>query len=162
SGPHAGHPGFGSHLTSLAGFTHLLGYPGETPSLLYGPYIDYIAVGFGTIAVLAALVRRRKTGEGTYIDLSQYETRVQVPAPALLDYFVNQRVLSREGNRHPSAAPHGVFPCRGVERWVALSVHDDEEWRRFTEAIGWSAPPELATAAGRKADELRVEQQVEA
>jgi crotonobetainyl-CoA:carnitine CoA-transferase CaiB-like acyl-CoA transferase len=55
SGPHAHHRGFGSHLTSLSGFTHLLGFPDGPPSLLYGPYIDYIAVGFGTAAVLAAL-----------------------------------------------------------------------------------------------------------
>jgi crotonobetainyl-CoA:carnitine CoA-transferase CaiB-like acyl-CoA transferase len=164
-GPHAGHPGFGSHLTSLAGFTHLLGYPGETPPLLYGPYIDYIAVGFGTIAVLAALVRRRRTGQGAYIDVSQYETGVQFMAPALLDYLVNGRIPSRDGNRHPTAAPHGVFPCRGEERWVALSVEDDAEWRRFAEALGspgWTADPIFATQKGRKANEDRIEAHVSA
>ena len=164
-GPHAGHPGFGSHLTSLAGFTHLLGHPGETPPLLYGPYIDYIAVGFGTIAVLAALVRKRRTGQGAYIDVSQYETGVQFMTPALLDYLVNGRILSRNGNRHPTAAPHGVFPCRGHDRWVALSVEDDVEWQRFAEALGspdWAAGPALATAKGRKASEDRLEAHVSA
>jgi crotonobetainyl-CoA:carnitine CoA-transferase CaiB-like acyl-CoA transferase len=162
-GPHSGHPGFGSHLTSLAGFTHLLGYPGETPSLLYGPYIDYVAVGFGTIAVLAALVRRRFTGKGTYIDVSQYETGLQFMAPALLDYFVNGRIPARNGNRHPWAAPHGVFPCKGQERWVALSVEDDAEWRRLAEALGrpeWVEDPRLATVQGRKAHEDSLEARV--
>ena len=164
-GPHSGHPGFGSHLTSLAGFTHLLGYAGETPSLLYGPYIDYIAVGFGTISVLAALVRRRRTGQGAYIDLSQYETGVQFMAPALLDYFVNGRVPSRQGNRHPTAAPHGVFPCKGLERWVAVSVHDDAEWHQLALAmhrLDLLRDPELARAGGRKSNEDRVEAAVEA
>ena len=162
-GPHAGHPGFGSHLTSLAGFTHLLGYPDDTPPLLYGPYIDYIAVGYGTIAVLAALIRRRRTGQGAHIDVSQYETGVQFMTPALLDYLVNGRVAERNGNRHPTAAPHGVFPCKGEDRWLAFSVEDDAEWRRFAEAIGnppWAA--EFATAAARKAGEDRLEAHVEA
>jgi benzylsuccinate CoA-transferase BbsF subunit len=176
SGPHACHPGFGSHLTSLSGFTQLLGYRDETPALLYGPYIDYIAVGFGAIGVLAALARKRRTGRGAYIDLSQYEAGLQFMAPALLDLFANGRVASRDGNRHPSAAPHGVFPCRPestsaasdhtasaasqAERWCALSVGDDEDWARFVEAVGspaWSREPAFATVAARKSNEDRLE-----
>jgi benzylsuccinate CoA-transferase BbsF subunit len=159
-GPHAGHPGFGTHLTSLSGFTQLLGYPGETPALLYGPYIDFIAVAFGTVAILAALARRRRTGRGAYIDLSQHETGLQFMAPALLDLFANGRVAARDGNRHPAAAPHGVFPCRGEERWCALSVADDAEWLRFTVALGtpaWANEPEFATVTGRKRHEDRLE-----
>ncbi len=160
TGPHAGHPGFGSHLTSLAGFTNLLGYAGETPVLLYGPYIDYIAVGYGLVAVLAALVRRGRTGQGSYIDLSQYETGVQFMTPALLDYFVNGRIPARQGNRHPTWAPHGVFPCAGEDRWCALSVAGDGEWLRFVEALDhpeWGVDPAFATQAGRKAEEDRLE-----
>ncbi len=164
-GPHAHHAGFGSHLTSLSGFTHTLGFPDRSPVLLYGPYIDYIAVGYGTIAVLAALLRQRRTGRGAYIDVSQYETGLQFIGPALLDLFVNGRVAERQGNRHPSAAPHGVFPCLGDERWCALSVADDEVWARFTAALGtpaWSREPRFATAAGRKACEEQLEQLVAA
>src|SRR5207248_477333 len=62
TGPHAAHPGYGSQLTALAGFLHLLGEPDRTPVLIYGPYIDYIAVGYGVIALLAALSRRKRTG----------------------------------------------------------------------------------------------------
>src|SRR5919199_3849518 len=53
TGPHATHPGFGSQLSSLSGFTHLIGEPDGPPYLLYGPYIDFIAVAYGGIAVLA-------------------------------------------------------------------------------------------------------------
>jgi benzylsuccinate CoA-transferase BbsF subunit len=164
-GPHAHHAGFGTHLTSLSGFTHLLGYPDETPPLLYGPYIDFIAVGYGTIAVLAALRRRNRTGLGCHIDLSQYETGLQFMAPALLEYFANGRVPTRAGNRHPTWAPHGVFPCRGRERWVALSVADDAEWQRFVAALdspAWAQDQALATAAGRKAAEDQLEARIAA
>src|SRR5438876_9543265 len=64
------------------------------------------------------------------------------------------------GNRHPSAVPHGVYPCRGQDRWVALSVADDAEWRRFVEALGkpaWASDPAFATMQGRKANEDRLE-----
>lgn len=165
SGPHAHHGGFGTHLTSLSGFTHTLGFPASSPSLLYGPYIDYVAVGYGTLAVLAALRRRRRTGRGCYLDLSQYESGLQFMGTALLDHAVNGRVAERNGNRHPTAAPHGVFACAGAERWLALSVLDDTEWVRFVAALGapsWAADPSLATAAGRKAAEPELERQVAA
>src|SRR5216110_1721369 len=55
TGPHATHPGFGSQLSSLSGFTHLIGESDGPPYFLYGPYIDFVAVAFGGIAVLAAL-----------------------------------------------------------------------------------------------------------
>jgi benzylsuccinate CoA-transferase BbsF subunit len=158
-GPHAGHPGFGTHLTSLSGFTQLLGYPDDTPALLYGPYIDFIAVGYGAAAVLAALARRRRSGRGAYIDLSQYETGLQFMAPALLDLFVNGRVATRQGNRDASAVPHGVYPCRGEEQWCALSVGSDDEWQRFVRAIGspaWAGEAELVTVLGRRHNETRL------
>src|SRR3990172_802338 len=62
TGPRANHPGFGSQLTSLSGFTHLIGEPDMNSVIVYGPYIDYIAVGFGYIAILAALEYRRNNG----------------------------------------------------------------------------------------------------
>jgi crotonobetainyl-CoA:carnitine CoA-transferase CaiB-like acyl-CoA transferase len=163
TGPRAKQPGFGSHLTSLSGFTHLLGEPERTPVLLYGPYIDYIAVGYGTIAVLAALFQRRRTGRGVHIDLSQYEAGLQFLAPALLDYFVNGRVATRHGNRHPSAAPHGVYPCAGEDRWVALSIWDETEWTTFVKAIGsptWATDNRFKTALSRKRHESAIDARV--
>lgn len=162
TGPRAAQPGFGSHLTSLCGFTHLLGEPDRSPALLYGPYIDYIAVGFGTIAVLAGLVQRRRTGRGVHIDLSQYEAGVQFLAPAMLDYFVNRRVVGRQGNQDPSAVPHGVYPCLGDDRWCAFSVWSDAEWRVFRDVIGeaWAFDAAFDTVIGRKAREPEINQRV--
>lgn len=152
TGPYARHPGFGSQLSSLSGFTALIGQPDGPPQLLYGPYIDLIAVAYGGCAVLAALDRRRRTGQGAWIDLSQYETGLQFIGEALLDYAVNGVVAHRNGNRDPVAAPHGCYPCRD-ERWITLSCWDEDEWRRLAQAAGhpeWVTDRRFATAEARR------------
>jgi crotonobetainyl-CoA:carnitine CoA-transferase CaiB-like acyl-CoA transferase len=147
TGPHAQHPGYGSQLTALAGFNELLGERGRTPVILYGPYIDYIAVGYGVIAILAALERRSRTGQGCVIDLSQYEAGLQFMAPALLEHSANGTIPTRDGNRDRVARPHGVYRCAGDDRWVALSIWTEDEWARFRSVVGhfeWSRDdPEL-------------------
>ena len=165
TGPHAQHPGYGSQLTALAGFNELLGEPGRTPVILYGPYIDYIAVGYGVIAILAALERHRRTGEGCVIDLSQYEAGLQFLAPALLEHAANGTVPTRDADHDRVAVPHGVYPTRGDDRWVALSVWSDDEWSRFRVALGdddWSRDAELATTAGRREREAELDDHIAA
>lgn len=163
TGPHAKHPGFGSQLTSLSGFTNLTGHPDGDPCLLYGPYIDFIGVGYGLIAVLAALDYRERTGRGMHIDLAQYEAGLQFMAPMVLDYGANGHVMERMGNRDPGAAPHGVYPCSGKDRWCALSVTSDTEWSRLREVMGspaWARDPRYDTLAGRKADEDEIDERI--
>jgi len=157
TGRRARQRGFGSQLTSMSGFTHLTGDgPGKPPVLLYGPYVDFVAVGFGLIAVLAALDYRRRTGTGQHIDLSQYEAGIQFIAPAVMDAQINGRVHEPEGNRDPHAAPHGVYPCKGEDEWCAIAVFNDEEWRAFchaAERLEWVNDSRFMTAADRKAHE---------
>jgi benzylsuccinate CoA-transferase BbsF subunit len=166
TGPRAAQRGFGSQLTSMSGFTHLAGYGDEHgPMLLYGPYIDFVAVGFGLIAVLAALDYRQRTGCGQYIDLSQYESGLQFITPALLDYQVNGRVLGADGNRSPEAAPHNAYPCRGDDAWCAIAVASDEEWGALCAAAGhpeWAADPRFASRAARKAHEADLDELIAA
>jgi crotonobetainyl-CoA:carnitine CoA-transferase CaiB-like acyl-CoA transferase len=160
TGPHAQHPGYGSQLTALAGFNELLGEPDRTPVILYGPYIDYIAVGYGVIAVLAALERRRRTGEGCVIDLSQYEAGLQFLGPALLEHAANGTVPTRDANHDGVAVPHGVYPSSGDDQWVALSVWTDDEWKRFRFALGepaWARDAALASTEGRRAREAEID-----
>src|SRR5437660_4397490 len=155
TGPHATHPGFGSQLSSLSGFTQLIGEPDGPPYFLYGPYIDFVAVAFGGVAVLAALDRRRRSGAGAYIDLSQYECGLQFIGSALLDYSTNGVVADRAGNRDPVAAPHGSFACRDGQ-WCVISCWNDDEWQRFCGAINqtsWLSDARFQTAAGRKEHE---------
>lgn len=163
TGPHAQHPGYGSQLTALAGFTQLLGDPERTPVILYGPYIDYIAVGYGVVAILAALDRRMRTGQGCRIDLSQYEAGLQFVAPALLEHDANGTIPTRAANRDRVAVPHGVYPTSEPDGWIALSVWDDAEWSRFRRALGdpeWSRDAALATAEGRRAREAWLDERI--
>ncbi len=163
TGPHAQHPGYGSQLTALAGFTQLLGDPDRTPVILYGPYIDYIAVGYGVIAILAALDRRARTGQGCVIDLSQYETGLQFIAPALLEHDANDTIPARAGNRDRVAVPHGVYPTSEPDTWLALSVWDDAEWADLVKALGepeWARDASLATGAGRRAREAWIDERI--
>ena len=154
TGPHATHPGFGSQLSSLSGFTQLIGEPDGPPYFLYGPYIDFVAVAFGGVAVLAALDHRRRTGEGAYIDLSQFETGVQFIGSAMLDYSANGVVANRDGNRDAFAAPHGCYPCSDGE-WCVISCWDDHEWERFgrTANPAWLTDERFATIEKRKENE---------
>ena len=163
SGPYARHPGFGSMLSSLGGFTHLTGYPGEGPLLNYGPYIDFIGAGFGLIAVMAALDHRRRTGAGQHIDNAQYENGLQFVAGTLLDYSANGHITDREGNRSDRAAPQGAFPCRGEDAWCTISVRNDLEWVALRQAMGappWAADPRYDTLVGRKAHEGVLEERL--
>jgi len=157
TGPHAFHPGYGSQLSALAGFVQLLGEPDSTPVLLYGPYIDYVAVGYGAIAVLAALERRKRTGAGCTIDLSQYEAGLQFLTPTILEFAANGRIPARRGNADAVAAPHGVYRCAGRDRWVALSVWSDKEWREFRDLTGIDGP---TTAADRRRARAELDERI--
>lgn len=162
SGPRAAQPGFGSQLSSLSGFTHLTGKRDGTPQPLYGPYIDFVAVLFGTAAVLAALDRRTRTGQGAQIDLAQYECGLQFIEGALLDYAVSGTVALRNGNRDLSAVPHGCYPAQDG-RWCVISCWDEEEWRRLCRALdrdAWLNDARFADAASRRRNEAAVNELV--
>jgi len=163
TGPHATHPGFGPHLTALSGFNHIAGWPDRQPAGL-GNHTDFIAPIFNTLALLAALDYRRRTGKGQYLDLSQFENAIHLIAPLILDYIVNRRVASRMGNGSPYAAPHGAYRCRGEDRWCAIAVFTDEEWRSFCKVIGnpaWTKEPEFTTLPARKENEEKLDRLVE-
>lgn len=155
TGPHASHPGYGFFLTPLSGFTQITGWPDREPVWL-GPYTDYVGPPLHTLAILAALDYRRRTGKGQYLDMSQYETAAHFMAPLLLDCAVNRRVADRMGNQHIAVAPHGAYRCRGEGRWCAIAVFTDEEWLSFCAVIGnpaWMKAPRFGTFSARKENE---------
>jgi crotonobetainyl-CoA:carnitine CoA-transferase CaiB-like acyl-CoA transferase len=152
TGPRADTPGFGSQLTALAGICGLTGERGGLPTVLYGPYIDFIASTLGAVAVLAALERRRRTGTGAHIDVSQYEAGLLFLAGPLLEYHLTGRIAERAGNDDPDAAPHGAYRCES-DGWIALSCWSDEEFAALAAVIGrpeWRSDPRYATLPGRK------------
>jgi len=163
-GPYAGSPGFGIHLTSLAGFTHLVGWPDRPPVPIFGAYTDAIAPRLQIVALVGALIYRRKTGKGQYVNVSQLECALHLLAPVVLDYEVNQRVWNRMSNRCPNAAPHGAFRCQGEDRWCTIAVSTDQEWEAFAKVLrnpDWTRSPKFATFLGRKKNEDELEKLVE-
>ena len=159
TGPRRKFAGFGTVMAAAAGFCEVTGWPDRPPGSPYGAYTDFVSPRFAATALLAALDHRRRTGQGQYIDLAQYEASVQLHAPWLLDLEVNGQLVSRDGNRSPAAAPHGIYRCRdegGRQRWVAIAVEDDGQWAAFAAALGsppWALEPRFATLRGRKAHE---------
>jgi crotonobetainyl-CoA:carnitine CoA-transferase CaiB-like acyl-CoA transferase len=165
TGPHAHYAGFGNLLASLSGFYHVTGYPDSGPMPVYGAYTDFIACRFVGLALLAALMHRRRTGEGQYIDLSQYEASLHLLAPTLLDYTANGHFAERQGNRHATAAPHGVYRCKGDDRWCAIAVTAEEEWQAFCAVLGqpaWTRRRRFATLASRLQHVEQLDRRVEA
>jgi crotonobetainyl-CoA:carnitine CoA-transferase CaiB-like acyl-CoA transferase len=152
SGPLAGFAGYGNLAAALTGFYELTGWPDRAPAGPFGAYTDYIAPRFNAAALLAALEHRRRTGEGQHIDLAQAEAALHFLAPAILDYTVNGVVATRDGNRDRELAPHGVYPCAGQDRWVALAARDDRDWRalcRALDAPGLASDARFASAEAR-------------
>jgi benzylsuccinate CoA-transferase BbsF subunit len=164
-GPHSSYAGYGQNAVNFCGLTEVTGWPDRLPSPPYGACTDYISCRFAAFAILSALAYRRRTGKGQYIDQSQFESTIQFMNAPILDYQVNGTVMARNGNRLPTAAPHGVFPCQGSDRWVAISIMDEEQWQKFCQVIGNPAlaqDPKYADLAARKKNETELEKLVSA
>jgi len=163
TGPYSNHPGYGLHLTSLAGFSHIAGWPDREPAWL-SAYTDFPAPRFNVTTILAALDYRRRTGQGQYIDMAQFENAIHFLAPLVLDYTVNGRVAERRGNRYPYAAPHNAYRCLGNDRWCAIAVFTDKEWQSFCQVIGnpaWASDAKFSTLTARKDSEDELDKLVE-
>jgi len=153
SGPHKNYRSLGAHLDGTVGHTWLRGYPDMDPSMRGDIYLGDSAAGVaGAFAVAMALRYRNKTGKGQHIEMAQVENLMPYVGEALMDYGMNGRVQGSLGNRHPYMAPHGCYRCRGEDRWVAISVTNDEQWQGLCRALGnpaWTQEKRFSDAASR-------------
>ena len=159
-GPLAEKPGYGQMATSRAGIYNAIGWPDRPSETNSIPHTDFISPPFLVTTIIAALDYRRRTGKGLYLDQSQTEIGVHFFAPPVMDYIVNQRVMERSGNKHPYAAPHNVYPCRGDDRFCAIAVFTEKEWQGFGEAMGdpsWTKEAKFTTFLGRKQNEAELD-----
>jgi benzylsuccinate CoA-transferase BbsF subunit len=107
---------------------------------------------YASLAIMAALDYKRRTGKGQYIDHAQIEAGLNYMTPLILDYQVNRRELALKGNKSDRAAPHGIYRCKGNDRWAAIAVTSDDEWQSFVKAIGsppWTKAGKYATMTSR-------------
>ncbi len=163
TGPMAQEWGVDGTGASLSGYLDITGWPDRGPVGPNPPYGDAVLPYFNALAVVAALDYKRRTGKGQYIDGSMLEICVHQITPALLDWNSNNRLQTRNGNRIPCAAPHGVFPCKGNDRWCAIGVFTEEEWEAFCHVMGdppWTKEPRFKDLHARKANEALLEEYV--
>ena len=156
TGPLHRYAGFGTMAAAVAGFYPVVGWPDRPPCGPFTAYTDYTSPRLTAAVLLAALEWRRRTGDGQYIDFSQLEACLHLLAPELLDDAVNGRVAGRHGNRDRSRAPHGAYPARSDDRWIAIAVETDEQWRALCALAALPADLEALDLTARLArqDEL--------
>jgi benzylsuccinate CoA-transferase BbsF subunit len=134
-GPWSEHPGFGAQGQALAGIHGLTGWPDRPPAMPKGAYTDSVSPRYATAALVAALIHRDRTGEGQRLEMSQVEATVNFLTPELLDLQLTGHVTRRNGNVDERAVLHGVFPCQGDDRWIAIEVWDEPTWERLVAAL---------------------------
>jgi benzylsuccinate CoA-transferase BbsF subunit len=137
TGPLKGTRGYAPIITSLAGLDSVIGYPDERipcgPRFAYG---DHVAALHGALAMLMALIYRNRTGEGQYIDISEWEATTSLLGEPLMEYVMNGRIPGPRGNRDATMSPHGYYPCKGDSQWVSIAVKTAKEWGNFCRATG--------------------------
>jgi len=112
---------------------------------------DYAGGVAAASACMLALIHRKRTGQGQHVDVSMVENFVNLIGHIVMDYTMNGRVQESLGNRDPDMV-QGVYRCKGEDRWVAITIASDEQWRRLIEAAGhpaWASDPRFATLTDR-------------
>jgi crotonobetainyl-CoA:carnitine CoA-transferase CaiB-like acyl-CoA transferase len=169
TGPYRDYVAYGPAQVPLSGLSALTGYKGWPPMHSGFSYADPNAGVHGAFAVLTALYHRAKTGQGQYIDMSQWECAMVLLPEGIMEYTMNGHEPERTGNQDPWMAPHGVFKCldrpekivgHTIDQWVAIVCNDDTDWSRLARAMHYpelADDPKFAKAAARKANEDELE-----
>ncbi|MFT3853356.1 MAG: CoA transferase [Ilumatobacteraceae bacterium] len=158
-GPKRDWVAYGANIETTSSLTSITGYPDGQLSRTTLFYADPVSGNYATLAIMAALHHRERTGEGQWIEMSLNESGVSMCVDALMSLQRTGELRPPMGNRDPRLAPQGVYRCVGTDNWVALSVRSADEWRAVAHLIGrddLADDAELATLAGRRArhDEL--------
>jgi crotonobetainyl-CoA:carnitine CoA-transferase CaiB-like acyl-CoA transferase len=149
-GPWRDRVGFAQTMEQVCGLSWVTGYADGAPVMPNGP-CDPLGGMHAAFAILVALQQREVTGVGCMIEAPLVESALNLAAEEVLEFSSFGTVGERFGNRSRERAPQGVYLCQGDERWIAVSV-DDDQWHALVEAMGcpaWARHPALSTVAGR-------------
>ncbi len=143
TGPEAHYVGYGATSDQLSGLVSLTGYGPDEPASPGINVSDPVAGTHAAGAILAALLAQGSSGQGCYIDLSHREATARLLGPEIIESQLSGETPPPRANRHPVKAPHGAYPCLGDgfdrlttgDRWLALSVASDEEWRALCRVL---------------------------
>jgi crotonobetainyl-CoA:carnitine CoA-transferase CaiB-like acyl-CoA transferase len=154
TGPHAPDLTYGPNVGNTMATTYLWNYPGATTATAEPrtQHPDFMGGVTGAFGVVLALIHRKKTGQGQWIDSAQVEIGASLLGPRYLEYSVNHHDPQPEGNRSLIAAPYGPYQCAGNDRWCVIVVETQDEWERFAgllEKSGLKRDEKFATHLGR-------------
>ena len=153
TGPWSNFGATGPTTEGASGLAYMTGYVDGPPVLPEIPHTDYTAAEQTVFAVMAALMHRLSTGRGQFVDISQTRTASATVPQALLDYAVNGRTEPRIGNHDPGLAPHGCYPCKGDDRWIAVAVANNDQWQGLCDVLGqpgWAADKRFSDEPSRQ------------
>lgn len=161
-GPLSYQTGYAPCFAAVGGLSSLVGYEGRVPTGINVRYADSTYGSAAAFAALVALVHRRRTGVGQYVDVSACEAMTSMIADTVMDYTLNGIAHRCDGNRHPDMAPHGVYPCRDGD-WISIAVASDAGWEALAAAMGRAGlarDARFASLAARKANEAELDRLV--
>ena len=164
-GPYAAFKTWGPIVQAVSGLTFASGLPDQPPAGWGYSYMDHTGGYYMAMAILLALIHRKRTGEGQWVDLACTEAALTLHGPALLDWTVNNRPSRREGRPHsnrnewPPMAPHGIYPCAGDDAWVAIACRDADDWRRLAEIVAepWTDDSSFTDSEARLSHQDRLD-----
>ncbi|HEY6131774.1 MAG TPA: CoA transferase [Halioglobus sp.] len=157
-GPLSYQTGYAPCFAALGGLSALVGYEGGAPTGMNVRYADSTFGASAAYAALVALLHRRRTGVGQFVDVSAVEAMSSMIGDTIMDFALNGVIHECDGNRHAGMAPHGVFPCRDGE-WISIAVATDAAWRALATVMGGPAladNPAFADLAARRANEIEL------
>jgi crotonobetainyl-CoA:carnitine CoA-transferase CaiB-like acyl-CoA transferase len=131
---------YGSTLEQGSGLPGVAGRPADPPMMNHLAFGDAVGGLNACSAMLLALLHKKRTGQGQFIDLSQVQCMLPFTAAWAIEQSATGRIAPRAGNRHPLYKPHGVFPSAGIDKWVFVAATDDAMWAALAQAIGWTGP----------------------
>jgi crotonobetainyl-CoA:carnitine CoA-transferase CaiB-like acyl-CoA transferase len=144
NGPDKHFAGYAPLFGAWGGLGEMTGYA-DGPPVEMRHVMDHTVGMNSAVAVLAALQRRRATGQGGLVDVSAREVASSLLGEALLLAAAGQEP-HRIGNDHFAMAPHGVYPAQGEDRWVSIAVATDAEWQALASIINEPGPNNLNLA----------------
>ena len=145
-GPYAPRPGYDFIFQGMGGLMSITGerdgQPGAGPQKVGIAITDVLTGMYATVAILAAVAHRERTGRGQYIDAALLDTIVAFNANQIVSYFASGKIPLRWGNAHGQVVPYEVFPT--ADGHIILAVGNDGQFKRFCKEAGC---PDLAEEA---------------
>ena len=135
-GPWSDYPAFGPSTEAAGGLTRLQSADDEMPNRLgTGVFSDQLSGRHAALAVVAALRKRQQTGRGATIDHSMTAAVSHLIGVPLARAAITGEVRPYQGNRDTRYAPQGIYPTKGDDEWIAITITGDLPWRSLAEMV---------------------------